>query len=152
MITVVKQYITCEGRFFRVFRFHMRFLLHLLGMSKMNLPYFLFSSLAKMSRKVQKNPNKAKTSLIHHSLISILVLDRLREEKIPWEQFLIYFGFEKPEPEKYLPTPIAQRSYEKETRIIEKIEQRKRETRAMKRKRLLDEASPSTNPKVAQDL
>jgi len=52
MITLVKQYITCEGRFSHVFRFHMHFLLHLSGMSKMNLPYFLFSSLAKMSRKV----------------------------------------------------------------------------------------------------
>ena len=34
-------YFTCDGRFSKVFLYHMRFLVHMVGFNKMNLPYFL---------------------------------------------------------------------------------------------------------------
>jgi len=72
----------------------MRFLLHMVGHSKMNLPYFLLRSLGKMSRKVQKYPKSARTSLAHHGLITSLVYYELYINKINEKIFLIDVGFD----------------------------------------------------------
>ena len=44
-IKILQSYITCEGRFAFVFKYHFRFLQHLSHESKMNLPFFLLKSL-----------------------------------------------------------------------------------------------------------
>ena len=44
-IRILQSYITCEGRYAYVFKYHFRFLQHMVGQSKMNLPFFLFKSL-----------------------------------------------------------------------------------------------------------
>lgn len=38
---LVKNYISCEGRYNLVFRYHMNFLLHMTGDTQMNLPFFI---------------------------------------------------------------------------------------------------------------
>jgi len=86
---LVKEYITCEGRYSHVYRFHMRFISHMVCENKMNLSYFLLKSLIKMSRKVQKYPGSAKTSLDHHSLITTLVFDELYRNQIVEKVFLV---------------------------------------------------------------
>ena len=48
VLNVAQRYITCEGRFATVFRYHLRFLLHLNRESRLNLPYYMFKSLEKM--------------------------------------------------------------------------------------------------------
>ena len=48
MSKVVQHYIICEGWFATVFRYHLRFLLHINGESKLNLPYYLLKSIEKM--------------------------------------------------------------------------------------------------------
>ena len=53
MLNVVQRYITCEGRFATVFKYHLRFLLHLNGESRLNLPYYLLKSLEKMVTRVK---------------------------------------------------------------------------------------------------
>ena len=45
VIGTVQCYITCEGRFATMYKYHFRFLLHLNDQSKMNLPLFFFKSL-----------------------------------------------------------------------------------------------------------
>ena len=40
-------YLTSDGRFSKVFLYHMRFLVQMVGFNKMNLPYFLHQSLIK---------------------------------------------------------------------------------------------------------
>ena len=74
---LVKNYISCEGRYSLVFRYHMNFLLHMTGDTQMNLPFFILKSLQKMSVKVQKFPNSAKSSLAHPCLILALVYHEL---------------------------------------------------------------------------
>ena len=41
ILKVVQRYVTCAGRFATVFRYHLRFLLHINGESKLKLPYYL---------------------------------------------------------------------------------------------------------------
>jgi len=65
----------------------------MVGGSKINMCYFLFKSLMKMSRKVQKYPASAKTSLAHHGLITTLVYDELYPNKIDQKVFIIDASF-----------------------------------------------------------
>ena len=44
-IKILQSYITCEGRYAFVFKYHIRFLQHLIQESKMNLPFFFLKSL-----------------------------------------------------------------------------------------------------------
>ena len=89
----VREYITCEGRYEHIYRFHMRFLLHLTCQERMNLPYFLIKDLIKMSKKIQKNPSTLETSLSHHSFITMLVFDQLRRNQLSIRNFLQSSGF-----------------------------------------------------------
>ena len=41
-LNIIQHHITHDGRFATVFKYHLRFLLHLNGESKINLPYYLF--------------------------------------------------------------------------------------------------------------
>ena len=52
-IKVLHSYISCEGRYVFVFKYHFRFLQHLSDESKMNLPFFFLKSLQKMSCRVR---------------------------------------------------------------------------------------------------
>jgi len=50
----VRQYFTCEGRYTDVHLYHMRFLVHMVGLKPMNFPFFLHKSLVKMVTKENK--------------------------------------------------------------------------------------------------
>ena len=52
-IKVLQSYITCEGRYACVFKYHFRFLQHLVGESRRSLHFFLFKSLQNMSSRVK---------------------------------------------------------------------------------------------------
>ena len=52
-IRILQSYVTCEGRYSYVFKYHFRFLQHMVGVSKMNLPFFFLKSLQKMSSRVK---------------------------------------------------------------------------------------------------
>ena len=54
-IKILQSYITCEGRFAFVFKYHFRFLQHLSHESKINLPFFFLKSLQKMSSTVKEH-------------------------------------------------------------------------------------------------
>ena len=90
---VVREYITCEGRYVHLYRLHMRFLLHLAGQERMNLPYFLIKDLTKVSKKIQSNPLTLENSLSHDSLITMLVFDQIRRNEMSIRNFLQNSGF-----------------------------------------------------------
>ena len=51
-LKMIQNYVTCEGRYDRVLRCHLRFLMHLSGDKKLNLPYYLLKSMQKMISRV----------------------------------------------------------------------------------------------------
>ena len=59
-IKILQSYITCEGRFAFVFKYHFRFLQHLSHEAKMNLPFFFFKILQNMSRRVKEQRDHSK--------------------------------------------------------------------------------------------
>ena len=89
----IQQYITCEGRYKHLYRFHLRFLLHLTGEKEMNLPFYLIKDLTKISAKIQKNPLAMDSSLAHHSLITMIVFDQIIRSGVSIRSFLSDSGF-----------------------------------------------------------
>jgi hypothetical protein len=51
MLRVIQRYFSCEGRFDRVYQYHIRLLMHFIGKSPLKLPFYLYRSLGKMAEK-----------------------------------------------------------------------------------------------------
>jgi hypothetical protein len=79
LLRVIQRFFTCEGRFTRVYQYHIRLLMHFTGRKPLNLPYYLFRSLGKMVDRVQVRKDQGEPSLFHFSLIKLLVLEELRK-------------------------------------------------------------------------
>jgi hypothetical protein len=88
MLRVIQRYFTCEGRFNMVYQYHIRLMLHFTGKVAMNLPFYLFRSIGKMSDRVQAKSKQVDTSVFHSSLIKMLVIEELRKTNNDWETFL----------------------------------------------------------------
>ena len=54
----------------------------------MSFPYFLYKSLAKMPRRVQKHPGNPYNSIYHHGLVKILIADEIHLRKDSWVNFV----------------------------------------------------------------
>jgi len=63
------KYFTCEGRFSRLYKYHVT------GVKTLNLSYYLYKILAKMEEKVQHRQSDHQTNVFHHALIKIIVLN-----------------------------------------------------------------------------
>jgi len=70
--------------------------MNFLEIQTINLPYFLLSSLKKMSITLQKNLDEVEPHLYHHGLVKILIEKQLKERNDTWEQFLIRNFFQEP--------------------------------------------------------
>ena len=79
-----------------MYMYHIRLLMNFLESQTINIPYFLLSSLTKMSTTIQKNLDDVEPHLYHHSRIKILVEKQLKERRDTWEQFLIRNFFQDP--------------------------------------------------------
>ena len=77
-----------------VYSHHLRLLLHFVGKKNLDLPFYLYRSLAKISDKVQVKSEVNETSLFHHGLIKLLVLEELKILGRDWSSFLFVSGFE----------------------------------------------------------
>jgi hypothetical protein len=53
LLKIIKKYFTCEGRFDRMYPYHIRLLMHFTGENPLNLPFLLCQSLGKMEDNVQ---------------------------------------------------------------------------------------------------
>ena len=93
-IKVLQSYITCEGRYAFIFKYHFRFLQHLSNESKMNLPFFLLKILQKMSCRIKEHQNHTRQSIFHHRLIKLIINNVLQREGKTWEYFLFWSGFQ----------------------------------------------------------
>ena len=78
-IKVLQSYITCEGRYAYAFKYHFRFLQHLVDESKMSLPFFLFKILQKMSSRVKGHQDHTTQSIFHHGLIKLIISNALQK-------------------------------------------------------------------------
>lgn len=93
LLTCIQKYLTCEGRYNKVYSYHFKLLLHFTGKVSIDLPFYLFRSLSKMYDKVQLRKEDCETSLFHHGLIKLLVLDGLQKVNIDWNSFILMAGF-----------------------------------------------------------
>ena len=99
LMRVIMKYFTCEGRFSRLYSYHIRFLMHFTRVKILHFPYYLYRSLDNMSCIVQKrHPSQQMQSLFHHSLIMMVVMNQLEKRGIPWEVFISHEVFTNPEP------------------------------------------------------
>jgi hypothetical protein len=53
LLTVLKQFVTCEGRYGLVFLYHIRFLMHFIGFH-LNVTFYFLRSMYRMSKRYKK--------------------------------------------------------------------------------------------------
>jgi hypothetical protein len=68
-------------------------LLHFTGKVEMNIPYYLLSSIGKMSDMIQSKSKDVDTSIFHSRLIRMLVSEELGKKDISWEHFVVASDF-----------------------------------------------------------
>ena len=90
----MKSYVTCEGRYAFVFKYHFMFLQHLNHEAKMNLTLFFLKSLQKMSSRVKEHQDHTKQSIFHHGLIKLIISTVLQKKEKTWDYFLFWSGFQ----------------------------------------------------------
>jgi hypothetical protein len=94
LLAIVKQFVTCEGRYGLVFLYHLWLLMSFIDFP-LNMPYFLLRSLYKMAKHFKRE--KADSSLFHHCLIKIIMVHQLKLNGNCWDTFLLRNGFASPE-------------------------------------------------------
>jgi hypothetical protein len=62
--------------------------MHFIGKTPLNLPFYLYISLGKISDRVQAKANQVKTSLFHFSLVKLLVLEEHKKLNKDWDYFV----------------------------------------------------------------
>ena len=77
LMKMIMKYFTCEGRFSRMYKYHIRLLMHFTSIKPLNLPRYLFISLVKMIEKVQRKGKYHKTNLFHHGLVKVMVIQKI---------------------------------------------------------------------------
>ena len=92
-LEMIQNYITCDGRYDRILKCHLKLLMHINGNTQVNLPFYLLKSLQKMIAKVQGHPHHTTRSVYHQGLIKLLILTQLQREKRTWASLLAELGF-----------------------------------------------------------
>lgn len=88
LMKVIKIYFTCEGRFSKIYKYHLRLIWKFTESKPMNLPYFVLKSLERMATKVKIQKDNHASSLFHFSLIKILVKHVVERKKMLWSNFI----------------------------------------------------------------
>ena len=78
LLLIIQKYFICEGRYHKVYSYHFKLLLHFICKISLDLPSYLHRSLSKMADKVQEKYEGSDTSLFHHGLMKLLVLDEIQ--------------------------------------------------------------------------
>ena len=84
---ILVRYVSCCGRYSHLHLYHLRLLLAVKGY-KLNLPFYLWKSLKKMSQAV-RNFSNLDSSLCHHGLIKIILQFQLSAKGESWDKFLV---------------------------------------------------------------
>jgi hypothetical protein len=95
LLMIIKQFITCKGRYGFVFLYHLRLLMVFIGY-KLNMPHYLHRSLFKMAKRYERS--QADTSLFHYGLIKMIMVYELGLRRDCWGDFLSRNNFEDSSP------------------------------------------------------
>jgi hypothetical protein len=90
----IQLYVTSEGRYSKLMMYHFKLMDHFSGKTPINLPYFLYLSLAKVCNRIRARPSSIKSTLCHMGLIKLIILQQLKIQERSWEHFLFWEGFE----------------------------------------------------------
>jgi hypothetical protein len=90
LLAVLRQFVTCEGRFGLIFLYHIRLLMNFIGF-QLNMPFYLLRSLYKMAKRYKRQC--LNSSLFHHGLIRMLLVHHLKLQGDDWDTFLSRNGF-----------------------------------------------------------
>ena len=75
---LIIKYFSCEGRFSRLYAYHIRLLMHFTRVRMMNIPYFMYRNIERMMIFVQKKtPAQQHRIIYHYALIKIIVVHQL---------------------------------------------------------------------------
>jgi hypothetical protein len=85
LLMIIKQFVTCEGRYGLVFLYHLRLLMIFIGYP-LNMSFYFHRSLYKMSKKYKRH--KADNNLFHHGLIKLIVVYQLILLGDSWKAFI----------------------------------------------------------------
>jgi len=97
MMRIIMKYFTCEGRFSRLYTYHIRLLMHFTRVKMLRIPYFLFRNIEKITYIVQKKSYPQQmSSIYHYSLIKMIVLHHLNLLNISWDTFIVNDIFNGP--------------------------------------------------------
>ena len=88
LMRLIMKYFTCEGRFSRLYRYHIILLMHFTSTKPLDLPHFLYKSLLRITEKVQSRNKDHHPSLFHHGLVKLIVLHHLSSINMTWETFM----------------------------------------------------------------
>jgi len=89
MMKIIMKYFTCEGRFSKLYPYHIRFLMHFTRVRMLNIPYYLFRGIEKMAHTIYGKKNDQKMdNLFHRFVIKIIVLHHLNQLNISWDNFV----------------------------------------------------------------
>jgi hypothetical protein len=85
LLIMVKQFVTCEGRYGLVFLYHLWLLMNFTGYP-LNMVHYFLCSLYKMSNRFKCE--KADSSLFYHDLIKLIIVYHLSLHGDNWQAFL----------------------------------------------------------------
>jgi hypothetical protein len=88
LVLILKQFVTCEGRYGLFFLYHLRLLMIFIGF-ELNMHFYLLMSLYKLSKRYKRQSMNSLSSLLHHRLVKILLVSHLSQIDDNWECFLI---------------------------------------------------------------
>jgi len=89
LMKLIIKYYSCEGRFSRLYTYHVRLLMHFTRVRMMNIPYSICRNIDKMTTLVQrKPPHQQYNNIYHFALIKIVVLHQRSLLNISWDDFI----------------------------------------------------------------
>jgi hypothetical protein len=95
VLMIVKQFMTCEGRYRLIFLYHLHLLMNFMGYP-LNFPFYFQRSLYKMSKRFKRK--KIDSSLFHHGLIKLIIVYHLSLHGDSWRAFIARNGFDDTNP------------------------------------------------------
>lgn len=83
LMKLIIRYFSCEGRFSRLYAYHVRLLMHFMRVRMMNIPFFMCRNIDRMAPLVQrKSPAHQHKSIYHYALIKIIFMHQLAQQGI----------------------------------------------------------------------
>lgn len=96
LMKLIIKYSTCEGRFSRLYAYHIRLLMHLTRVRMMIIPYFICKNIERMTVISKRKPYPQQlNSICHFAVIKIIILHQLTQLGVSWETFITHEIFRK---------------------------------------------------------